>query len=514
MIRYRAELSTPGQMIANPTVTEFFVQEQQGIGWIGSATVNTGPNRRSNVGGTFGFALNSGLVPGSEVTLKLIVDNDPQGYISVGTIVRTWPSVISNISSNTRNSPEGSFVDLEILFADPVSYLANSTLWAVITNSSPAMLVSKALSLVTGGDGEATLSPVIPNFPAINISEAVHESLAAIPYAIAHGEPLLRWLFFVLGRLGVRMEITGDSQGRLGIALKDLRPGGTPVDIRVNSGHETDTNHGAILSMRYASTANVRATLLDNPSTGNFRYIGSGGSVGAIIDSAYTDINQAVIKSAYQSQFSALTAGQMLMTTGQSGLTPGRLVNIINHENDVRQVWQVGDIRHVFLGGTYGNTFTTLLGTIPWRPPIPSREDRMAVVSGVVDSPDVEVDGTVNRDRLGRIPVKLSFTQPAEEATGNNQQIPSSSIDLPIIEQFAGGVHGFIPSHRQGDACRVVVRNPLFAEIAGFNYRDDFVAKEFLDTSAGWVVSHDQDQWSGMIFRSKDVDDELDESPD
>ena len=76
-------------------------------------------------------------------------------------------------------------------------------------------------------------------------------------------------------------------------------------------------------------------------------------------------------------------------------------------------------------------------------------------------------------------------------------------LPLGIVQPMAGGLHGFVTAHRQGDACRVVVHHPFWAEVAGFQYRDDRPLNEsIMGATAGIVVEHDMGNvWSGMVFR-------------
>ena len=83
-------------------------------------------------------------------------------------------------------------------------------------------------------------------------------------------------------------------------------------------------------------------------------------------------------------------------------------------------------------------------------------------------------------------------------------------IPLTIIEPMAGSMHGFIPGHRHGDICRIVVHHPLYAEIAGFQYRSNRqINAQIVGATAGLVVEHDANAaWSGLVFRpAEDLDD-------
>ena len=83
-------------------------------------------------------------------------------------------------------------------------------------------------------------------------------------------------------------------------------------------------------------------------------------------------------------------------------------------------------------------------------------------------------------------------------------------LPLTIIQPMAGGLHGFIAAHRHGDACRVVVHHPFWAEVVGFQYRDDRpMNQDLVGATAGVVVEHDMGQaWSGLVFRpTEDLED-------
>ena len=83
-----------------------------------------------------------------------------------------------------------------------------------------------------------------------------------------------------------------------------------------------------------------------------------------------------------------------------------------------------------------------------------------------------------------------------------DEQWPSR-LPLPVVQPMAGGLHGFVTAHRQGDACRVAVHDVMRAEIIGFQYRSDRDLKDAISgATAGIVVEHNlQQSWSGMVFR-------------
>ena len=76
-------------------------------------------------------------------------------------------------------------------------------------------------------------------------------------------------------------------------------------------------------------------------------------------------------------------------------------------------------------------------------------------------------------------------------------------IPLLVSGLMAGHMHGFIPAHRQGDICRVVVYSPFSAEIVGFQYRSNrLISPNLTEALAGLVVEHNYGEaWSGLVFR-------------
>ena len=85
-----------------------------------------------------------------------------------------------------------------------------------------------------------------------------------------------------------------------------------------------------------------------------------------------------------------------------------------------------------------------------------------------------------------------------------NQGIPRwpPKILLNVVEPMAGALHGFISGHRQGDTCRVAVHDPFYAEIIGFQYRNNRqISASLNDALTGLVVEHAGPAWSGLVFR-------------
>ena len=85
-------------------------------------------------------------------------------------------------------------------------------------------------------------------------------------------------------------------------------------------------------------------------------------------------------------------------------------------------------------------------------------------------------------------------------------------LPLTVAQPMAGALHGFVPAHRHGDVCRVAVHHPLWAEVIGFQYREDRpINTDIAEATSGLVVEHDTGQaWSGLVFRRRagDADDD------
>ena len=91
---------------------------------------------------------------------------------------------------------------------------------------------------------------------------------------------------------------------------------------------------------------------------------------------------------------------------------------------------------------------------------------------------------------------------PGQPGAGDTAEWPPR-VMLNVLQPMAGSLHGFISAHRQGDSCRVAVHTPMWAEVVGFQYREDRqIHAGIVGATTGIVVEHDHhDAWSGMVFR-------------
>lgn len=322
----------------------------------------------------------------------------------------------------------------------------------------------------------------------------------------------------------------GRADGSVEVTLSDKLPAGDQIEMVVAGSDSAQTGAGrlAVTGLSTQTGGIVRGGVLDVPSQGRFRHLGASNAVGALfsgpeigLDEAARRMNNAM-NGAYVEMF------QVRSMSRQPNFRPGRRVKL-NMTILNRDMWQVTHVSHVLNGGKYDNAANLLVSDKPWHPPLPPPKPS-TLVTGVVDGgADVEAHEPVERDRLGRILVTFPFLPAPDDdlvsealgdtggsapesradtgngqsaAIGRSEQWPPR-IPLTIIGPIAGGMHGFISAHRQGDVCRVAVHNPLWAEIIGFQYRQDRrINTQIVGATAGMVVEHDHgNAWTGMVFR-------------
>ena len=525
---YRVVLETllsPTRVVPPLTI---FLNESRSGGWVGGATVNP---RLASSETAFQTLLADGLVPGAGMLVKLIIAGDT-GY--TGTAVRFWPSVITSVSSTRSGLDEEAFCG--IMFRDPLSYFRNRTVWTAFARCSPGEILGGALSAAAGGDGRPTRAPVLPGMPAITIEEQLREEIGEIPYTIATGEPLGYWLNRVFGRLGIRIEMRGDESGALKIGLRDIEPAESSlnddggVNMTIKWGRFPSATNFTIGAPQVNAPITGRGGLLDTPSSGAVQRFGRTGAVETVISAAGTGLEEAEKRAGFRLGRHGLAEVRIALTSCQPGLFPGRVVKIGGGRLDADEEaggahgftsmfgakeWQVADVSHVFSATRYWNRAELEKTGAAWRPALPD-EVGAHIVSGVVDDGESETGASVERDRLGRIPIRFPFPSPVEPVgttsppAGDGRAWPHS-IPLGCIELFAGNLHGAVSAHRQGDWCRVAVMNPFSAEIIGFGYRDDrYLNAKVRDATMGMVVRQGQEDWRGMLFRpDEDLEREL-----
>ena len=526
---YVAEIDTLDAGSVVPCV-EWAVRENL-QGWSGFGVVDTATGEPVGYGEAFRRTIDYGLRPEAPIALGLwarppevAAETEETGSESFdateGAVkminIRTWPSVVTEVGAPTeiRNRTSGVIV----MFSDPIRYLLHSRIWGAYRDCSPGALLGAGLSLATGGDGAPTLTPALPGLPPLAIHEALRESVRELPYAIAAGEPLGSWLAGIFGALGIRIELVGRESGRVDVTLRDTPPNNPPLSMTLLPGSPSASN-AAIKGIRQHGPRQIRDTIYDAVTQGDPVRVGElTPPVGQILSMADIDIDEASYLADFEGQRSELNLNTLEIVTEQPGLHPGRLLEFSNRSVSGASVWQVAQSCHGQGAGRYRNSADLVKSGVSWRPEAPARKGQVTV-TGVVDDGESELGEIVSRDVLGRIPVMIGMAfRVASESDGGEDADAAGPVPAPtqlrlsITEPMAGGSHGFVPSHRQGDICRINVLSPLHAEIGGFLYGfDNRLAKNILDASASIMASNPLARWSGMVFRPGDDADQEDE---
>ena len=458
--------------------------------------------------------------------------------------VRTWPAMVTEVGTPAGGLVSGSGV--VVLFSDPIRYLLDARIWGAWKNITPGELLGAALSLATGGDGQPTLSPTLPGMPLLKIKETLSESVPDIPYVIATGEPLGDLLARLFSRLGIRIELLGAQDGHIDVNLRDTPPDGAPVSMTLLPGIATATN-AVISGARQRRHPGVRGVLFDGIALGEPLRLGEEtDAVGDLLYSVGLDLEEAEHLAGFEDERADLELSGVHVVTGQPGLHPGRLLSFSNRTVAGAHTWQVSRVWHGAADGRYRNGADLVKAGVSWRPWRPDTHPPVTV-TGTVDDGSSERGAFITRDDLGRIPVTLGFfargTAEDVEASTEGGELPESTsfknldpggdesepspddeggatgepapepvqLALHIIEPMAGGSHGFIVNHRQGDVCRVSVHHPMWAEVSGFSFAyDSVVGANLVDVSAAIVMGNLDEQWSGMLFQSGDEAEEED----
>lgn len=483
----------------------FSVSEEQGRGWQGSAVVDLGPGRKLPLSGSLATALGIGLAPGSSFVLSLVVGSG----MGAGLVVRNWPCVVNSVVAIPRRNGAPADSVCRVRFSDPLGHLAQRPVWGAYGNCSPGEILGGALAAAAGGDGRPALDLRLPGMPPVRIGQFLRDALREVPYAIAVGETLESWLDGVLGRLGVRIEMQGYRSGEILVMLRDSPPSGLPFVTTLEEGEVSPVN-ATVHSLRLAPSVRERGWVVDFPA----HRLGQPGPVEAVVQAEGLTAEEGGLRAGFAGERAAFGTARLTLAGTRPGLAPGARIEIVDQTVGGLALWQVAGITHAHADGFYWNHCELRPGGMAWRPPIPD-EGLPLLVSGIVDDGESEAGESVARDREGRIPVRFSFEPNLGEdeddgaADGALAEWPHR-IALSVVEPMAGGRHGFVPAHRQGDICRISVHSPFYAEVLGFAYRDDRrLGQDLADSSAAVIVRHrpesaDPDPWSGFVFRPGD----------
>ena len=393
-------------------VSFFSLTEEYNAGWRARATLVRSSTQPISQGDMMGTTMMSGVVPGRAAVLRIVLESDDSS--ANGALIRSWPSVIGKIQTSPSRSPLEAICQIEL--TDPISFLADRTIWGAYRACSVAEMVGGALSMAAGGDGKPTLEPALPNLHPFKLNASYRDALDELDYSIAVGQTLGEWLGDMFGLLGLRLEMLGKHDGTVKAFVTDTKPGGEPVQMTVSAASASGPDGGAVgsspLYIRDVSAqpgAQARGVVLDDLTQGGFSRLGEG-AVGSLFSGTGIGVDEAVKRVA--SRISGAYVEMLILhaISRQPGLRPGRLVKLDRKLRNV-DTWQIGQVRHRLEGtGAYQNSVSLLVGDASWHPALP-RPRPTRVVPGVVDGgADLTYHEPIPRDRLGRIFVRFPFT--------------------------------------------------------------------------------------------------------
>ena len=548
VVQYDLALEIPDRPDAALPALMLRLTENRSGGWRGTVRVNP---RLPGAEDALQVLMRDGLVPGSAVLVKLLIGGSTG---LAGTAVRIWPSVVTSVAtegSEDVNEPDAVCL---VTLRDPLTYLGDRPVWAGFVECPLGRMLGGALSCAAGHDGRPTRNPILPGLPTVRIHEELRDEVADVGYAIAAGEPLGHWLDRVFSRLGVRIEMIGDVDGTLHMTLCDRVPSGTSVnsdgglDMTLDPNREPSATNLVLSEVDVNAPSIVRGGLLDDVAGDGPQRFGPSGALETVLIERQPNADEAVRRAGFRQANRRLKQTRATFSSGQPGLTPGRVVNLKPSDPAAQRShplgygppagaatpsgvegpptallgarrWQVADVAHLCERARYWNQASFEKTGLAWRPE-PPRERGAMVVSGVVDDGTSAQGELVGRDRLGRVPIRFSFIPEASDSSSAQSADDPAPALVPLspVAPGAGDQHGFISDHRQGDWCRVSIINPLFAEIMGYSHRDDRQLGESVrDATVGIVVREDLGEWHGLLFRPHADEDDAgagDDSPD
>lgn len=417
------------------------IQESYKVGWQGIGTVSTPPSRNLGVLTMMFLAVRSSVTAGATGTVLMSIEGaNPKPPVPgatdfpPGTIVRMWPSVVTRVEPLPSSETDGG--RLAITFTDPVSYLAQRPIWGAYRLCSAAEMIGGAISLANGGDGKPTLVPALPGLPAVRITNKLREDLDIIPYSVAAGESFGIWLDRIEQMLGIHSEMVPKLDGSIEMILTDKAPTGRPLQMQltVNRNVNNDAISSAPNGQLYISAIEsapgipARSVVLDDSLYGSFKKIGGAGSIGSVENSPGVSMNEAIRRA------ENLTLGvfsemlQLKARSKQPAFRPGRLVQFSQSVGGMDS-WQIILCRHQFRTGDYDNSAVLIDGANAWYPTEINNVPPTYVTALVDGGKDYAYAEPVPRDRLGRIPIKLSFLPTLLEDEGIEVAVADENED-------------------------------------------------------------------------------------
>ena len=504
--------------------------------------------------------LGAGLAPGSGCIVRLeevtgtetVEDGGNFVEREITRPVRTWPCVVTSVSA--VESTVASEANCLVGLADLLTAHARRPVWfawsverhavvddaATAVQSHPEMnlaevvgaALSAAIAIDSCADGAALPEDLYPSsypklpsgFYPVQVTADIDSSPEAgdqappLPYVIAAGQPLGTWLMQLCSYLGSRIELFSRNVSEypyesLVIHITDKLPDQSALNfssgaIRMHADYTThpSRNHVMLTGISQTAIHPSRAGVLDTPSSGDPRAFGDSQVVGGVISDARVDIEEAERRHGFRAESDALAMFRIAGISCEYALTLGRTVQFTVPDADLTtpdgtplREWQVALVSHLFVDGSYWNRAEFEASEPQWRPRLLSSPEPV-FVSGWVDDGVSEPGEPVKRDRLGRLPVRLVFSDPLGEYSDRDY---TPQLLLSPISLVAGKSHGYIADHRQQDWCRVQINSPLSAEVLGFAYRSDRSIKlPARDITAGMLVRQGSTDWSGLAFQN------------
>ena len=537
------------------------VSEHRGSGWRLATVVEP---RVHGTEDALQRVLGAGLTPGSgclvrleEVTgIEMVEDtsNGEGNFVEreVTRLVRTWPCVVTSV--NAVESATRSEAHCLVGLADLITAHAHRPVWfawsaerhgsvedAPTTGDSRSQLlladvVGGALSAAIAngspdvvGDARAepypSSQPILPSgfYPVQVVADVdsrpeTGDQEPSLPYVVAAGQPLESWLWQLCSHLGVRIELFGRSEsdypfGSLVIHLTDKLPEQSALNlisgaISMNAGYETHPSlqHVMLTGISQIATSPPRAGLVDTPGSGDPQAFGDSEVVGGVFTDARLDVEEAERRNRFGAESDTLEALRIAGVSCQHEFTPGRTVqltvpdaNLTTPDGTPVREWQVVLVSHLFVDGSYWNRTEFEASEPQWRPRLRCIP-KSTIVSGWVDDGVSGPGEPVKRDLLGRLPVRLVFSDQLSAYSGRDY---SPQLLLSPLSLIAGNSHGYITDHRQQDWCRIQINSPLSAEVLGFAYRSDRSIKlPARDITAGVLVRQGPKDWNGLAFQN------------
>ena len=566
------QVEVEGEFPAVPS-SYLMVSEHRGSGWRLATVVEP---RVHGTEDALQRVLGAGLTPGSgclvrleEVTgIETVEDtgNGEGNFVEreITRPVRTWPCVVTSV--NAVESTTRSEANCLIGLADLITAHAHRPVWFAwsaerhglvddaATNVQArsrlhlADVVGAALSAAISADScidgagarkELYPSPH-PNLPSgfypvqviadVDSRPESGDQEPPLPYVVAAGESLASWLGQLCSYLGVRIELFGKNEldypfGSLVINLTDKLPGQSTLNLSsgaigmgANYTTHPSLHHVMLTGISQNATLPSRAGVLDTPGSGDPRAFGDAKVVGGVFSGARLDVEEAERRNRFGTESDALTMLRVAGVSCQYGFTPGRTVRFTVPDADLTALdgtpvreWQVVLVSHLFVDGSYWNRAEFEASKPQWRPRLRSIP-KPVIVSGWVDDGVSEPGEPVKRDLLGRLPVRLVFS---DRLGGYSSRDYTPQLLLSPVSLVAGNSHGYITDHRQQDWCRIQINSPLSAEVLGFAYRSDrSIKRPARDVTAGMLVRQGAMDWSGLAFQNIDDIADYDCEPD